>query len=412
MAAPLADLEGEAPLSVGELLGLVSGSFERDFSHLLVVGELGAVNRAASGHVYFTLSDDTACMDCVMWRGDAFRLAFQPRQGDEVMVRGRMGVFARSGRMQLYVTAMKPVGAGVAQRAFEALRLKLAAEGLFAPERKRALPFLPSVVGIVTSRTGAALHDVLVTLRRRCPGVRVVLASTVVQGSEAPRGIIVALARLAAFGQCDVVIVGRGGGAAEDLAAFNDEAVVRAVAAFPVPVVSAVGHEVDVSLCDLAADLRAATPTAAAEAVVPVRAELLSAVDTAGHRLRSAMQRRLSELRLGVDAAGGRLRHPAARIAEIRQGADRYAMLLERALRARVARPVRRLAQLSSSLDALSPLAVLERGYSLAAGPNGRLVRDASELNIGDRVELRFHRGKARADIVWRETEPAKAKEN
>lgn len=402
MTATLTDLEGEAPLSVGELLGLVSGTFDRDFPHLLVVGELGPVNRAASGHVYFTLSDDTACMDCVMWRGDAFRLAFQPRQGDEVLIRGRLGVFARNGRMQLYATAMKPVGAGLAQKAFEALRQKLAAEGLFAPERKRPLPFLPSVIGIVTSRTGAALHDVLVTLRRRCPGVRVVLAPTVVQGSEAPRGIVAALARLAACGLCDVVILGRGGGAAEDLAAFNDEAVVRAVAAFPVPVISAVGHEVDVSLCDLVADLRAATPTAAAESVVPVRSELLSAVETGAHRLRAAMQRRLAELRLGVDAAGGRLRHPAARIAEIRQGADRFAMLLERALRARVAAPVRRLAQLSSSLDALSPLAVLERGYSLAADSNGRIVRDAAEVNIGDRVELRFHRGRARADIVWR----------
>ncbi len=399
----LADVEGEAPLSVGELLHLVSGSFERDFSHLLVTGELGAINRAASGHLYFTLSDSSACIDCVMWRGDTFRLAFQPRQGDEVLVRGRMGVFARSGRMQLYATAMKPVGAGAAQKAFELLRARLAAEGLFAAERKRALPFLPSVVGLVTSRTGAAVHDVLVTLRRRCPGVRVILSSSVVQGSDAPRSIVAALARLAECQLCEVIILGRGGGAAEDLAAFNDEAVVRAVAAFPVPVVSAVGHEVDVSLCDLVADLRAATPTAAAEAVVPVRAELLSAVETAAHRLRSAMQRRLAELRLGVDATGGRLRHPAARIAELRQQADRFAAHLERALRSRATDAARRLARLSASLDALSPLAVLERGYSLAADANGHLVRDASELSPGDTIELRFHRGRAGARILWQQ---------
>ncbi len=403
MAASLTGLDDEAPLSVGELVGLLGGSLEREFSHILVVGELTAVNRAASGHLYFTLSDDSASVDGVMWRGDAFRLAFQPRQGDEVMVRGRMGVFARSGRMQLYANAMKPVGAGAAQKAFEELRRRLAAEGLFAPERKRAPPFLPATIGVVTSRTGAAVHDILVTLRRRFPGVRVVLAPTVVQGSDAPRSIVAALARLAACGLCDVVIVGRGGGAAEDLAAFNDEAVVRAVAAFPVPVVSAVGHEVDVSLCDLVADLRAATPTGAAEAVVPVRADLLASVETAAHRLRSAMQRRIAELRMGVDASGGRLRHPAARVAELRQRADRYAMLLERALRARIAMPVRRLAELTSTLDALSPLAVLERGYSLAADTSGRLVRDAAELRDGDRVELRFHRGRAGADIVWRE---------
>lgn len=397
----------EVPLSVGELVGLVAGTFEREYSHLLVTGELTSVNRAASGHVYFTLSDASSSVDGVMWRGDAFRMAFQPRPGDEVLVRGRMGVFARSGRMQLYATAMKPVGAGAAQKALEALKKKLEAEGLFDPARKRELPFLPATVGVVTSRTGAALHDILVTLRRRFPGVRMVLSPSLVQGADAPRSIVAALKRLADCGLCDVAIVGRGGGAAEDLAAFNDEAVVRAVAAFPVPVVSAVGHEVDVSLCDLVADHRAATPTAAAEAVVPVRRELLDEVDTAAWRLRRAMQRRVSELRLGVDAAGGRLRHPSARVAELRQRTDRAAARLEIALRARVTVPARRLAELASALDALSPLAVLERGYSLATAADGRLVRDAAQLSAGDRIQLRFHRGRATADVAWIEPGPS-----
>lgn len=409
MSHSLTDFEDEEPLSVGELVGLLAGTLEREYSHVVVLGELTAVHRAASGHLYFTLSDDTASIDGVIWRGDAFRLAFQPRQGDEVVVRGRMGIFARNGRMQLYASAMKPVGAGAAQRALEALKRKLAAEGLFAAERKRPLPMLPGCIGVVTSRTGAALHDILVTLRRRFPGVRVVVAPALVQGAEAPRSVCAALARLAAWGGCDVVIVGRGGGAAEDLAAFNDEAVVRAVASFPVPVVSAVGHEVDVSLCDLAADLRAATPTAAAQAVVPLRQDLLASVDASTRRLVSAMQRRLSELRRGVEATSGRLRHPSARIAELRQRADRSAMLLERALRALVAVRQRRLAGLASALDALSPLAVLERGYSLAATADGRLVRDAGELRDGDRIELRFHRGRAGADVVW--TEPASGDE-
>jgi exodeoxyribonuclease VII large subunit len=402
VSAAAGDFDDEAPLTVGELLGLVQGNFERDFPHLLVCGELTSVNRAASGHLYFTLSDDGACVECAMWRTDTFRLAWNPRQGEEVVVRGRLGVFARSGRMQLYANAMKPVGAGAAQAALEALRRKLAAEGLFATERKRPLPWLPAVVGVVTSRGGAALHDILVTLKRRFPGVRVVLASTVVQGAEAPRGIVAALSRLESFGLCDVVIVGRGGGASEDLAAFNDEAVVRAVATFPVPVVSAVGHEVDVSLCDLAADHRAATPTAAAEAVVPVRLELAAQLAKSSLHLHEAIQRRLAGLRMHVDARGGRLRHPAARIADIRQRADRCAMLLERALRAGIAAPVRRLAQLASSLDALSPLAVLERGYSLAT-VGGAIVRDAAEVSVGDRIELRFRRGRAGADVVWRE---------
>jgi exodeoxyribonuclease VII large subunit len=398
------DIDDESPLSVSELVGYVSLSLEREFSQVLVMGELTACNRAASGHLYFSLSDASSCVDCVIWRSDAFRLAFQPKVGDEVVVRGRMGVFARSGRMQLYATAMKPIGAGAAGRALEALKQKLAAEGLFAAERKRALPFLPRVIGIVTSRTGAALHDILVTLRRRWPGVHVVLSPSVVQGSEAPRGIVAALARLEAWGGADVVIVGRGGGAAEDLAAFNDERVVRAVAGFPVPVVSAVGHEVDISLCDLAADLRAATPTAAAEALVPVRAELAGDVATTAHRLRNAMLRRMAELRMHVENRASLLRHPSARVAELRQRADRAMMQLERALKSRVAEPQRRLSELAAALDALSPLAVLERGYSLATAAGGRLVRDAAEVSVGDRVELRFHRGRAGADIVWRET--------
>jgi exodeoxyribonuclease VII large subunit len=400
----LTDFEDEAPLSVSELIGYISGSLEREFSQVLVTGELTGCNRAASGHVYFSLSDESACVDGVIWRSDAFRLTFQPKAGDEVVVRGRMGVFARNGRMQLYATAMKPIGAGSAQKALEALKQKLAAEGLFAADRKRRLPFLPGVIGIVTSRSGAALHDILVTLRRRWPGVHVVLAPSVVQGSEAPKSIVAALARLEAWGGCDVVIVGRGGGAAEDLAAFNDERVVRAVAAFPVPVVSAVGHEVDVSLCDLAADLRAATPTAAAEALVPVRAELAGDVAMTSHRLRAAMLRRVAELRMHVEARASLLRHPSARVAELRQRADRAMMMLERALEAGVAGPRRRLAELAAALDALSPLAVLERGYSLATAAGGRLVRDAAELAEGDRVELRFHRGRAGADIVWKES--------
>jgi exodeoxyribonuclease VII large subunit len=412
------DFQDEAPLSVSELVGYISGTLEREFSQILVTGELTACNRAASGHVYFSLSDASACVDGVIWRSDAFRLAFQPKAGDEVVVRGRMGVFARSGRMQLYATAMKPIGAGAAQRALEALKQKLAAEGLFAAERKRPLPFLPATIGIVTSRSGAALHDILVTLRRRWPGVHVVLSPSVVQGAEAPRSIVAALARLEAWGGCDVVIVGRGGGAAEDLAAFNDERVVRAVAAFPVPVVSAVGHEVDVSLCDLAADLRAATPTGAAESLVPVRSEVVGDVAMTAHRLRTAILRRMAELRMHVENRASLLRHPSARVAELRQRADRAMMQLERALAARVADPKRRLSELAAALDALSPLAVLERGYSLAtvaaAGSDDlsgrRLVRDAAELAEGDRVELRFHRGRAGAEIVWRElAEPGKS---
>jgi len=442
----LVETEEEAPLTVSELVAYLGGTLEREFSHLLVLGELTSLSRAASGHCYFTLSDQQSSIDAVLWRADALRLAFRPQVGDEVVCRGRMGVFARQGRMQLYVSAMKPVGAGAAQRALDELRRRLAAEGLFAAERKRPLPYLPRTIGVVTSRRGAALHDILVTLRRRFAGVHVVLAPAVVQGAEAPRQIVRALAMLAEYRACDVVIIGRGGGGAEDLAAFNDEAVVRAVAASAVPVVSAVGHEIDVSLCDLVADHRAATPTAAAEAVVPVRDELLVELATASHRLGASARRLVAALRHRVDAVGGRLRDPATSLAQSRQRIDRIEMRLERAMRrrlhdtsreledltrafqqaartrggsgrtrvqtaaaaldramrARLAGQAGRLAVLASKLDALSPLAVLGRGYSLTARADGTLVRSAADLEVGETLALRFHAGRARAQVLWR----------
>lgn len=399
MARPFGDSPEEAPFSVGELVRLVGATLETSFSQVLVLGEISALSRASSGHVYFTLSDADASLDAVLWRNDAYRLPFKPRQGDEVVCRGRIGVFGRQGRMQLYVTAMKPVGAGAAGRALEELRQRLAAEGLFAAERKRPLPFLPRTVAIVTSRSGAALHDILVTLRRRFPALRVLLAHTPVQGEEAPRGIVRALDLVRREGSADVVIVGRGGGASEDLAAFNDESVVRAVSGFPVPVISAVGHEVDVSLCDLAADLRAATPTAAAEAAVPVRVDLAADLEASRRRLAGAAHRAAVERRHRVEAASGRLRHPAARVAELRQRADRLSAAIEKEMRAAGEAARRRLAALAASLDALSPLAVLERGYSLASDEAGRLIRDAAALAIGDRLRLRFHRGGAEVRV-------------
>jgi exodeoxyribonuclease VII large subunit len=345
--------------------------------------------------------------------------------------------------MQLYVQAMRPLGAGAAQRALEELKKRLAAEGLFDDARKRPLPFFPHTIGLVTSRVGAAVHDVLTTIRRRCRPCRVVLSPAPVQGPEAPRELLAALRALERFGACDVVIIGRGGGASEDLSAFNDEALVRAVAAFPVPVVSAVGHEIDFTLCDYAADRRAATPTAAAELVVPVYSELSDCVGELETRARNALLRRVEHLYDRVGHLGGRLRDPARTVAAGRQRADEMLIRMERALRARhrrssaaldasharlqrigrsrtseIARTLASLearlqrgaatriagaqttfAELRSKLDALSPLAVLDRGYSLVSR-EGRLVRSAADVASGDELELRFHRGRARARVT------------
>lgn len=434
----------EVPLGVSELVGLIAETLEASFSQVLVLGELSSFKKAPSGHCYFTLSDDRAAIDCAMWRTDARRLAFNPKAGDEVVCRGRVSVYANQGRMQLYATALKPVGAGAAQRAFEELKRRLSAEGLFDAERKRELPYLPRTIGVVTSRAGAALHDILTTLRRRFGRCHVVLSPAVVQGADAPREIVRALSLLQTYGSCDVVIVGRGGGAVEDLAAFNDESVVRAVAAFPVPIVSAVGHEVDVSLCDLAADHRAATPTAAAEAVVPVYSELAEETASLDMRLRVAAARYVENLRHRVGNSAGRLKDPAKRVAEARQRTDEMTIRLERALLSRHRAASSRLeaagarlhhvgslyvenmgttlealdkrmhhaleqrrrtavtsfAELRSKLDALSPLAVLDRGYSLTTTSDGRLVRAARELAEDETVGLRFHSGSATAKII------------
>ena len=434
----------EAPLSISELLALVGDTLAEAFPDLLVAGELSSFKAAVSGHCYLTLSDGESSVDAVLWRNDARRLTFAPRIGDEVLCRGRMGVYARGGRMQLYVSAMRPVGAGAAQRALEELKRKLAAEGIFDADRKRPLPFLPATIGVVTSRSGAALHDILTTVRRRFPRCHVVLSSAVVQGAGAPASIVSALGALETFGECDVVIVGRGGGAAEDLAAFNDERVVRAVSAFPVPIVSAVGHEVDFTLCDLAADHRAATPTAAAELVVPVYAELAEDLATLAARLDGAAARCVRNARHRVGDAAGRLRDPRLMIAAARQRTDEAFVRLERALVGRHARGattwrglrerlldtgrayggelVRRIdglesraeismsqrrerastefAALRSKLDALSPLAVLDRGYSLASRGDGAFVRAAVEIDVGDVLDLRFRRGRARAKVI------------
>jgi exodeoxyribonuclease VII large subunit len=434
----------EAPLSVSELLGLVGDTLSATFADLLVAGELTMFKRAPSGHCYLTLSDGQASVDAVIWRADARRLAFEPTVGDEVLCRGRMGVYARGGRMQLYVLAMRPIGAGAAQRALEELKRKLAAEGLFAEERKRGLPFFPCTVGVVTSRAGAAVHDILTTVARRFPRCRVVLAAAVVQGASAPSSIVAALELLASFGGCDVVIVGRGGGASEDLAAFNDERVVRAIAAFPVPVVSAVGHEVDYTLADLVADKRAATPTAAAELCVPIYAELTELLASLDARLLGAALRAVRNLRHHIGSIGGRLRDPRLLVAAARQRTDEALSRLERALgdRHRLAEAqwrsfrerlldtgraycgelservgeldarlagaldrrrehaATRFAALSAKLDALSPLAVLERGYSLVSRADGSFVRAASEIAAGDDLDLRFRRGRARARVT------------
>ncbi|MCE9578323.1 MAG: exodeoxyribonuclease VII large subunit, partial [Deltaproteobacteria bacterium] len=272
-----------APLGVAELVRRAGQALDRGLGLVWVQGEVAQVSRPASGHLYFTLKDAAAVVSAVMWRTQAIRLKFALEAGQHLRVRGRLGIYDRDGRMQLYVDFAEPAGAGAEAAALEALTRKLGEEGLFADSRKRPLPRLPRRVGVVTSATGAAVRDIARTIERRGP-IPILVADCVVQGASAPRQIVAAL-QLIARTDVDVIIVGRGGGSATDLAAFNDERVVRAVAACPVPVISAVGHEIDLTLCYRVADRRASTPTAAAELAVPVIAELAAALAKEERRL-------------------------------------------------------------------------------------------------------------------------------
>ncbi len=433
----------ERPLTVADVVRWANHAVER-YGLLWIEAEAAEVKRPVSGHVYFVLRDKGAVIPAVMWRTTAVRLRFALEPGMRVRVRGKLGVFDRDGRLQLYVDFAEPAGAGAAAAALEELKRKLAAEGLFADDRKRRVPALPRRIGVVTSRTGAALRDIVRTIQRRFPPVQIVVADCMVQGPTAPAQIAHAL-RIVQNARVDVIILGRGGGATTDLAAFNDERVVRAVAACRVPLVSAVGHEVDITLCDLAADARASTPTAAGELVVPVRDQLERLLATEEKRLRREIALRVRDARQELDdlaestrttlrarlaARAVELRryetrltatHPRAQLAGRRSELARLEARLRtvdpaprlaarraevRRLEAAMAGAVRRavdrrrasFAQGLARLEALSPLRVLERGYALATH-DGRVVTDAGSLAPGDRLTLRLARGRVHATV-------------
>jgi exodeoxyribonuclease VII large subunit len=362
---------------------------------LWVAGEVGNWTRSRQGHCYFTLKDDRAQLRCVLWRSDAERLPTDPEEGMKVRVFGSLTLYEARGEYQMAVRRLEADGAeGLWRLAFEKLRRKLEEEGLLDPARKRRLPRFPGTVGVVTSPTGAALHDVLTVLRRRAPWVRVLLRGARVQGDGAAREVARAIQVLGSSGRIDVVIVGRGGGSIEDLWAFNEEVVARAIAACPVPVVSAVGHEVDVTISDLVADLRAPTPSAAAEAVVPdgavVRAQLRGLPERLARGLRGTVARRRSGL---GDHLRALARAMERRFAPARQTVDLAGARLERGARRLVAARRERLGALVGRLRALSPLAILERGYAVARTEDGALLGRVADFPPGRRFLLRVADG-------------------
>lgn len=430
---------------VSELTRELKGIIEGRFPSVFVDGEISNFRRnSASGHCYFTLKDDKAQLRCALFRGQARLLKIQPRDGMQVRIRGRLSVYEAGGDLNFVVDTLEPLGAGELALRFEELKQRLAKEGLFDASLKRPLPFLPRRIGVVTSPTGAAVQDFLRVLHKRWPNMPVLIAPARVQGDGAAAEICRGIQQLAGFDDVDVVVVTRGGGSLEDLWAFNEEPVVRAIRRCPVPVVSAVGHEVDFTLSDFAADVRAPTPTGAAELLVKEKPAVKEWLRVAEGRLERAVarhievrrnrlenrQRSLSdprriigERRLTVDRLIQRAErrfkerigegratlrniearlsraHPQARLSAQRDMLGRLEQRAIRAIQADVAREGRRLGELAGRLDALSPLKVLSRGYALAWS-DGHLIRDAAEVKTGDEVRVRVANGEFDATVT------------
>lgn len=372
-----------------------------------IQGEISNFTSHASGHLYFTLKDETARLQCVMFKSHARTLTFRPANGQAVALTGRLSVYEKNGNYQLYVEQMTPDGLGGWYQLFEELKARLASEGLFAPERKRALPPLPQMIGLITSPTGAAVQDMIKILRRRRPNLDILIFPALVQGTEAPRSLVKALGEAARFEGLDLVIIGRGGGSVEELWCFNDEHVARAIAAFPKPVIAAVGHETDFTIADFVADLRAPTPSAAAELAVPDQGALVEKLGLLERRLERAIRRGLDERRREMQkiAQSRVLRDPYLELNRRRQDLDWLEEKLLRCGTQRLAAQRDYLTTLLGKLDALSPLATLERGYAIVRQENGHIIKDEAQVIVDEVVRVRLVRGALCCRIIGKEIE-------
>ncbi|BAO43603.1 exodeoxyribonuclease VII large subunit [Thiolapillus brandeum] len=434
--------------SVSRLNGEIRAVLEGSFPLLWVEGEISNLATPRSGHSYFSLKDEHAQVRCALFRNKRMLLRFQPRDGNRVLVRARISLYEARGDFQLIIEHMEPAGEGALQRAFEALKAKLEQEGLFDSKLKKPLPPFPRCVGVVTSPTGAAVRDILQVLKRRFPGLPVIIYPTLVQGEDAAAEITQTLKLADERGDCDLLILARGGGSLEDLWAFNDETLARTLAAMKTPVISAVGHEVDFTICDFVADRRAPTPSAAAELATPDSTQLEQQLNTLGKRLELALRRLLDEKRQHLEHSHHKLRllHPLRRIQEQQQRLDDLGMRLETVMQRRLAShsqqlealqsrlyllsPSRRLETLGESLTrqherlqtamnhvlshhrlqlqalsgelhAVSPLQTLARGYSITTdAKTGKVITRASETAVGSEIKTRLHQGALLSVVV------------
>jgi exodeoxyribonuclease VII large subunit len=396
------DAPEQAAWTVSELTARIKQSLETDFGDVYVAGEVSRCTRAASGHVYMTLKDEGAVLSAIIWRDVASRMRFEVEEGLDVIARGSIDVYAPRGSYQLIISEIQPRGLGPLQLAFRQLVEKLEKEGLFDPAHKRPLPLFPQNIGIVTSPTGAAIRDMTNVIFRRWPLAQLYLMPCRVQGEGAADEIAAAIYVLnKKRPQLDLLIVGRGGGSLEDLWAFNEEVVARAIYASRIPVVSAVGHEIDVSISDLVADLRAATPTEAGEKVVPDRAEVMRSLDHLKRRAAASLAAVVQDVRGRLDALAGRhvMRHPEAMLRERAQRTDDVFQRLRSSMQHLLALLGEKVRALEGTLEALSPLKVLDRGYSITFAPDGAVLRSVEGLTKGDAIRTRVLRGEIESAV-------------
>ncbi len=444
MSTPYPDTRPRA-LTVSELNHQARHLLESSFMQVWVEGELSGFSRPSSGHWYFSLKDQKCQIRCAMFRGANQRIRTLPREGDQIRIRGKVTLYENRGDFQIIVEHLEPTGLGALQQAFEALKARLQGEGLFDPARKKPIPATPRHIGVVTSPTGAAIHDILTVLKRRCPAIPVTLYPTAVQGQPATADIVQAIARAQQHGLADVLIIGRGGGSLEDLWCFNEEAVARAIAACPIPTVSAVGHEVDVTIADFVADLRAPTPSAAAEKISPDQQDWLRRLTEQQGRLGQSARRLLQRLDNQLGHLSARLRDPRRELLEKAQRMDELELRLNKAIRDRLdqqkqktdyllqrmsaqsprrtLKTVReqtqrleerltlatrhqlrqkdeRLQHIAQTLHVVSPLATLGRGYAIVKDDNDRIVRKAGDLETGSQITARLGHGSVSARVT------------
>lgn len=393
--------------TVGQINRYIRNLLENDFilSSLLVKGEISNFKAHGSGHLYFTLKDASGALSCVMFRQDAAGLPFEPENGMQVVVYGHISLYEKTGQYQLYAEFLEPLGIGALQVAFEQLKEKLAAEGLFDGDFKREIPKNPSCIAVITSPTGAAVRDILQIVKRRDPNVKVAIFPTLVQGEQAAADIVRSLKLVNEWGKADVIILGRGGGSVEDLWCFNDENVVRAVFASEIPVISAVGHETDFTITDFVADLRAPTPSAAAElATTP-----LSERREDFHRLELRLERDVSALltscRRQLDLLKSRpvMERPLERIYRTMMDVEEMQQRLDKEMTNRLMQRAERWQYLTNRLEAASPLAVMSRGYVMAVTSSGKLLTSVKQAEVGDRITLHLQDGRVETNIQEKE---------